>query len=42
MHILDYAIIDATAMIKSKISNIKNGYQFKSKLKYLKKSKFLQ
>jgi len=39
MHILDYAIIDATAMIKSKISNIKNGYQFKSKLKYLKKTK---
>jgi len=39
MHILDYALVDAVAMFKSKISNIKNGHQYKSKLKYLKKTK---
>ena len=39
MHILDYALSDAIAMFKSKISNLKNGYIKKSRLKYLKKSK---
>jgi hypothetical protein len=39
MHILDYALTDAIAMFKSKISNLKNGHIKKSKLKYLKKMK---
>jgi hypothetical protein len=39
MHILDYALTDAIAMFKSKISNLKNGHIRKSKLKYLKKTK---
>jgi len=39
MHILDYAITDAIAMFKSKVSNLKNGHIRKSKLKYLKKTK---
>lgn len=39
MHILDYAINDAIAMYKSKISNLKNGHIKKSKLRYLKKTK---
>ena len=39
MHILDYAISDALAMYKSKISNLKNGHIKKSRLRYLKKTK---
>lgn len=39
MHILDYAINDACAMFKSKVSNLKNGHIKKSKLRFLKKSK---
>lgn len=39
MHILDYAIVDAVAMFKSKISNLKNGHIKKSRLRYLKKTK---
>lgn len=39
MHILDYAINDAIAMYKSKISNLKNGHIKKSKLRYLKRTK---
>lgn len=37
-HILDYAISDAVAMYKSKISNLKNGHIKKSRLRYLKKT----
>lgn len=39
MHILDYAITDALAMYKSKVSNLKNGHIRKSRLRYLKKTK---
>lgn len=39
MHILDYAINDAIAMYKSKISNLKNGHIKKSRLRYLKRTK---
>ena len=39
MHILDYAISDCIAMIKSKISNIKNGNIKKSRLREIKKTK---
>jgi hypothetical protein len=39
MHVLDYALTDAIAMFKSKISNLKNGHIRKSKLKYLKRTK---
>lgn len=39
MHILDYAIVDAVAMYKSKISNLKNGHIKKSHLRYLKHTK---
>lgn len=38
-HVLDYAINDAISMVKSKISNIRNGYQKKQRLRYLKKTK---
>lgn len=38
-HILDYAICDAVAMFKSKVSNLRNGHIKKSKLRYLRKTK---
>jgi IS605 OrfB family transposase len=39
LHILDYAMTDAIAMYKSKISNLKNGHIKKTRLRYLKKTK---
>ena len=39
MHILDYAMTDACAMFKSKMSNVINGHQKKTRLRYLKKTK---
>lgn len=39
MHILDYAIGDAIAMFKSKISNLKNGHVKKTQIRYLKRTK---
>lgn len=39
MHTLDYAISDAVAMYKSKISNLEGGHIKKSRLRYLKKTK---
>jgi IS605 OrfB family transposase len=39
MHVLDYAMADAVAMYKSKLSNLKNGHIKKTRLRYLKKTK---
>ena len=39
MHILDYAMTDAIAMYKSKITNLRKGHIKKSRLRYLKQTK---